>query len=205
MIRHLLNWILVHRADQLVRWMSPYLPRGGAVIDIGAGTGHTVQALQQQSPGLNVVEVDVVNIRVIPGNAVLFDGYQLPFADGQFSAAIMIFVLQYCNEPQILLRNLHHVMNGPVMVIQSTYHGRLGHWWLQTFDFLWGPIAFQVARICGLVHTSKHALDGKTFYTLPELIQLFQRAGFQVQLLETKPLFPMPMSYHIFRLEKICI
>lgn len=205
MVRHLLNWVLVCRASQLVRWISPYLPQDGVVIDVGAGTGHTVQALRQQHPSLNTVEVDVVNIRVVPGNAVLFDGYRLPFADGQFSAAIMIFVLQYCNEPQALLRNLHQVMNGPVVLVQSTYHGRLGYCWLRTFDFLWGPIAFRVARICGLVDTSEHALDGKTFYTLPELMRLFQQAGFQVQLLETKLLFPMTMSYHILRLEKICI
>ena len=203
MIRHFLNWILVRRAGQLVRWISPYLPQDGVVIDVGAGTGHTIQAVRRQHPDLDSVEVDVVNIRVVPGNAVLFDGYRLPFVDGQFSAAIVIFVLQYCNKPQTLLRNLHPMMNGPILLIQSTYHSRFGYWWLRAFDFLWGPIAFHIARIFGLVHTSEHALDGKTFYTLSELTQLVEQAGFHVQLLETKPLFPMPMSYHILRLEKI--
>ncbi|NOK63702.1 MAG: hypothetical protein GFH27_549379n45 [Chloroflexi bacterium AL-W] len=204
MLRYLLNWILVHRAGQLVQWISSYLPQRGVVVDIGAGTGHTVQALRQLHPDLDTVEVDVVNIRVVHGNAVLFDGHRLPFSDGQFSAAIMIFVLQYCNQPQALLRNIHRVADGPVLLIQSTYSGRLGYGWLRAYDFLWGPVAFHVARMCGLVSQPEHALDGTMFYTISELTNLFQQAGFQVQILATKSLFLMPINYHIFRLEKIC-
>ncbi len=201
MLKHLLHHVLHRRAQGLARWIAPHLPQHGYAADIGAGTGHNTHALRQRT-GLTFIDIDVVNMRVVPGQAVLFDGTTLPFADQSFTCACLIFVLPYVARPLPLLQEVYRITDGPVFVVQSTYSGPVGEQILGIYDYVWGPVAFQVARATGLITTPSHALQCRTFYTRPNLSALFRAAGFHVHLLDSWPWHVVPVYYDLFCLER---
>src|SRR6185436_20213782 len=60
-MKRFLEFVLQSRAAGLARPLLPHLPPSGRVLDLGSGTGHTVQALRRYT-SLSFVEADVVNM-----------------------------------------------------------------------------------------------------------------------------------------------
>lgn len=199
-MKWIMNQILSRRADELADRLRPHLPPGGRVLDIGSGTGHTALALRRRAP-LEVVQADVTDLSVVGARPIRFDE-TLPFADGAFAAALILFVLQYPGDPLRLLREAARVTAGPLLVVQSTYCGRLGHATLRANEFLWGPVAFLVARRVGLVGPCPFTLAARRLFTRPELRDLFQHAGLRVRTWHAQPWPVVPISYDLFILER---
>ena len=149
-MKWIMERLLRRRAERLVRFILPELPAIGRILDVGSGTGHNADCLAGIAP-LDVIEADVVDIHLVGRGPVLFDGKTLPFPDAHFSASILLFVLQYAAEPELLLSETRRVTSGRVMVLQSIYSGRIGHWVLRAWDFLTGRFALLVAGTLGLI------------------------------------------------------
>ncbi len=195
-----MNLILSRRAGKLADRLGPHLPHGGRILDIGSGTGHTAQALHRRAP-LEVVQADVTDLSVVGAPPIRFDE-TLPFADDAFAAALMLFVLQYPGDPLRLLREAGRITAGPLLVVQSTYCGRLGRAALGANEFLWGPVAFLVARCAGLVSPCEFTLAARRLFTRAELRDLFRHAGLRVCAWHAQPWPVVPVGYDLFILER---
>lgn len=200
-MRAILNQILIFRASRLVRRIIPHLPQTGRGLDIGSGTGHTVQALRRRGSLLSFTEADVVDIHVAGPGPVLFDR-ALPFADDTFACASILFVLSYPGDPLPLLREVNRVTAGPVLVMQATYNGRLGYLALRINEFLWGPLAFGVARMAGLIGKRPFTLGVHCLFTRQSLQALFERAGLAIRAIYPQRWPGLPVSHDLFILER---
>jgi SAM-dependent methyltransferase len=180
MTKRLMEALLRRRAARLVRFMMPELPAVGPILDVGSGTGHNAECLAGISR-LPVIEADVVDIHAIGRGPVLFDGRMLPFDNAEFSASILLFVLQYASDPESLLSEIRRVTAGPVMVLQSSYRGRIGHFILRAREVVTGRLAFFVCRWLGLVSATTCALHPRRFFTGQNLENVFAAAGFRVR------------------------
>lgn len=200
----LLDYIMRRRAAQLAHTLAPHLPAQGIVLDVGAGTGHNSHALRRHT-ALTVVDADVVQMRVLPGDAVLYDGLRLPFADNTFTAALLVFVLHYVTNPVVLLCEVGRVTRGAVLLLQTTYRGRVGARVARGYDYLWGPAAFQVARWLRWVPATNHAMTAHQFYTRPHLAAVAQQAGFVAHHVAVLPWGGVPVAYDLLRLEPLAL
>jgi hypothetical protein len=97
-----------------------------------------------------------------------------------FDGLILLFVLQYPVSPEQLLRECRRVTNGPLLIIQSTYRGRLGRIVLAIREFFWGRFALKIATLAGLVHPVNCSLQPRHVFTRFELSELFARVGLVV-------------------------
>lgn len=203
-MKYLLDHTLRRRARALAGHLAAHLPQRGYVLDVGAGTGHNSQMLRQIAALklVNFVDADVVNMRVVPGDAVLFDGVRLPFPPQTFACTLLIFVLHYVDQPLSLLQEIQRVTSGPVLLLQTTYTGKAGALIAQSYDYLWGPVAFTVARAVGLVTAQQHALQASQFYTRQRLWALVTQAGFVPQLLTSFPWPGVPVRYDLVSLTR---
>ena len=196
----ILDFVMTRRAATLAERLRPFLPAAGRGLDIGAGTGHNVQALQARSQ-VRFVEIDLTDLRVIEGIGVCYDGQVLPFADQTFQCALLIFILQYPPNPAHALREAKRVTQGPLLVVQSTYQGAVGRWGLRVNEILWGPVAFAAARLLRWVKADQFTLNPQCVFTRPELYDLFQTEGLRVSHLQPRPWPGLPISYDLFILE----
>ena len=178
-MKWLIETLLRRRAKRLIQFILPDLPATGQILDVGSGTGHNAHSLTNASP-LTVIEADVVDLHSIGPGPILFDGTVLPFRDAEFSASILLFVLQYTANPESLLRETRRVTSGRVMVLQSTYVGKIGHLVLTAWDFLTGRCPLFVAGALGLVNSNTTSLHPQRFFTRQSLESILNASGFQI-------------------------
>jgi SAM-dependent methyltransferase len=199
-VKWIMDRLLQRRAERLIRFILPELPPIGPILDVGSGTGHNADCLAGIAP-LQVIEADVVDIHLVGRGPVLFDGKALPFPDAQFSASILLFVLQYAAEPELLLKETSRVTSGRVMVLQSIYSGRIGHSVLRAWDFLTGRLAFLVASAFGLISARTSALRPEQLFTRESLEQLLGKSGFRVLAVRRLDALAVHVSRELYVLE----
>jgi ubiquinone/menaquinone biosynthesis C-methylase UbiE len=111
----------------MVAAFDPWLPPGGAVLDVGTGTGHVAERIR--AIGSTVVGCDVVDLRMCGIPFVLCDGGALPFCEGSFDAVLLITVLHHVPAARhgALLAEALRVLRvgGRLVVFEDTYHGRI--------------------------------------------------------------------------------
>jgi len=117
-----------------------------SALDVGAGTGRTVQRLRQDAVGLKrVVGIEPVAELVAEGHAkgvpadmlVVGDGRALPFADQSFDVVIETGVLHHVAKPRAVVREMLRVARRGVFLSDSNRFGQ-------------GPLLARLAKL-GLV------------------------------------------------------
>ena len=109
----------------------------------------------------------------------LFDGHRLRRPDGDCDAVLLAFVLQYAEDPAALLQEASRLARRRVLVVQSSFEGRLARLLLGIREHLWGPVALGVARTFGLVGRFESSLVTRRHYRRGELRELFARCGLE--------------------------
>ncbi len=112
----------------------PIVPKS-PVLDLGAGEGFVGHAVQQAT-GAQVMLVDVVDFNQTQLPLVVYDGRNLPYADGQFEFTVVSFVLHHSEDAERTLSEAIRVTNGPVAVLESVYVTPWQHWLLDQLDRL---------------------------------------------------------------------
>ena len=161
--------------------VGAWLPTEGPLLDLGSGTGHLSARLEREL-GLEVVTADVSDIHVVgPPPVSIVDGV-IPFEKGTFSAALLLFILAYPNDPGGVLMEVARVTRGPIILMQSLHSGRLGYAWLRVREFLWTNVAFHVSKVLGYVpRDAKFTMRTRRFYTAQELRREVLAAGLRIR------------------------
>ena len=181
MLKPLLDAVMERRARQLVEQVRAWLPAEGPVLDLGSGTGHLSARLEREL-GLEVVTADVSDIHVVgPPPVSIADGI-LPFEEGTFSGALLLFMLTYPSDPSGVLAEAARVTRGPIILVQSLHSGRLGYAWLRVREFLWTFVGFHVSKVLGYVPSdAEFTMRPLRFYTAQELRREVVAAGLRIR------------------------
>jgi ubiquinone/menaquinone biosynthesis C-methylase UbiE len=186
----MLDAVMERRARQLMEQVGAWLPTEGRLLDLGSGTGHLSARLEQEL-GLEMVTADVSDMHVVGRPPVLIADEVLPFEEGTFSAALLVFMLTYPNDPAGVLREVARVTRGPIIVMQSLHSGRLGYAWLRVREFLWTFVAFHVSKVLGYVpRDAEFTMSPRRFYTAQELRREVVAAGLRIRSRWEKPVLP---------------
>ncbi|HEU0077070.1 MAG TPA: methyltransferase domain-containing protein [Longimicrobiaceae bacterium] len=190
MLKSIFDAVMERRSRRLIEQVGAWLPPGGAVLDLGSGTGHLSARLEREL-GLEVVTADVSDLHVMGPPPVLIADGVLPFEEGTFSAALLFFMLHYPDDPAGLLAEAARVTRGPIILVQSLYSGRLGYAWLRVREFLWTTVAFHVSRLIGYVPPeAEFTMHARRFYTAHELRRELAAAGLRVRARRERPVLP---------------
>lgn len=190
MLKAKFDAVMERRASKLVDHVRAWLPTEGPLLDLGSGTGH-VSALLERDLGLEVVTADVSDIHVVGRPPVLIADGVLPFEEGTFSAALLLFMLAYPNDPTAVLAEAARVTRGPIVLVQSLHSDRIGYAWLRVREFLWTIVAFHVSKIAGYVaRDARFTMNTRRFYTAQELQRDVSAAGLRVRSRRERPVLP---------------
>ncbi|MFE6857523.1 class I SAM-dependent methyltransferase [Nocardia sp. NPDC057668] len=190
-LRARLDRAAAQRAGRIAARVAPHLPVGGRVIDIGSGTGHNTEALRAVTAS-SFVETDVVDMHVAGPAPVLCADGALPFADNAFEAALVLHVLQFPTDATVLLREAGRVAPR-IIVLQSTVGGPAGHAALVVRGFLFGRLAFRIARAVGYVAPTPQALRVLRVFSRADVRAAAAAAGLRVTAFEADR-FPVPFG-----------
>ena len=190
MLKSLLDAAMERRARQLMERVSAWLPADGPVLDLGSGTGHLSARLEREL-GLEVVTADVSDIHVVGRPPILIADGALPFGEGTYTAALLIFMLAYPNDPASVLREAARVTRGPVILVQSLHSNRVGYAWLRVREFFWTIVAFNVSKLVGYIsRDATFAMSTRRFYTAQELRRDVVAAGLRIRSQHERPVLP---------------
>ena len=158
-----------------------WLPTEGPLLDLGSGTGHLSARLERELK-LQVVTADVSDIHVVgPPPVSIVDGV-LPFEEGTFSGALLLFMLTYPNDPAGVLMEVARVTRGPIILMQSLHSDRVGYAWLRIREFFWTTVGFHVSKVLGYVpRDAEFAMRPRRFYTAQELRREVLAAGLRIR------------------------
>ena len=191
---------MVRRALALTVRLRGTLVSGCRVADIGSGSGHNA-ACSRMTFGVEVDEFDIADLHWVGAGPVVWDGTCVPAATAEYDVTTLLFVLQYVPHPADLLQELRRICSGRVLVLQSTYRGRWGCIALACREFVWGRIAFYVARLAGVIRAQACPLVPQRHFTREELRQIFDVSGFRVVSEEPDEWCGMNVSRDLYVLE----
>jgi ubiquinone/menaquinone biosynthesis C-methylase UbiE len=192
--------ILEQRASRLYKWIGNDLPQTGHVLDIGSGTGHNVQEFSKRT-ALSYVETDVVNMSLTARHPILFDGKNLPFKQKAFRCILLCFVLQYIPDPLAFLQEISRITAHKVIVVQSTYKGRFGQYFLKGREFVQGRFIFYVCKYLRIIPDCSCSLSPKNYFLRETLQEIFLQTGFTIESFKVKewPGFSISRDVYVLR------
>lgn len=100
------------------------------VLEVGAGDGSILQYLDEMdfAPELDALEIAPSGVELIRSKNLkhlrsvqTFDGYQIPFADGEFDLVILSHVLEHVEFERMLLRELKRVSKFQIIEVPRDY------------------------------------------------------------------------------------
>jgi SAM-dependent methyltransferase len=189
-VKPILDAIMERRARRLMEQVRAWLPTEGPVLDLGSGTGHLSARLERET-GLEVITADVSDIHVVGPRPVSIADGVLPFEAETFSAALLLFMLAYPNDPAGVLTEAARVTRGPIILMQSLHSGRVGYAWLRVREFLWTIVAFHVSKVFGYVPpAAEFRMRTRRFYTAQELRREVVAAGLRIRSRWERPVLP---------------
>jgi SAM-dependent methyltransferase len=190
MLKSLFDAVMERRSDALIEQVGAWLPTEGPVLDLGSGTGHLSAQLERER-GIEVVTADVSDMHVVGRPPVLIADGALPFEDGTFSAALLLFMLAYPSDPAGVLAEAARVTRGPLILVQTLHANRLGHAWLRVREFLWTIVAFHVSKVIGYVpREAEFSMHTRRFFTDATLRRELAAAGLRVRARRERPVLP---------------
>ncbi len=128
------GWLAEIRRLELDR-ISAFLPRGGRVLDFGAGPGDQALKLKELGFEVDAVDLQTSSPRASPVFPVRsYDGRILPFPDACFDAVMSSNVLEHVKDLPATLRELARVLKpGGTMV--HVVPSSAWRWWSTLAEF----------------------------------------------------------------------
>jgi malonyl-CoA O-methyltransferase len=165
--------------DELLERLDLLRMRPARVLDLGAGLGQAARALATRYPRAEVVALDLAlgmlagaagpGEEAPPFSRVAADAAALPLADGSVDMIVSSLMLQWCNDPDLVLRECRRVLR----------RGGVLH--LATF----GPDTLVELRRAWEAADGRHAHVSR-FVDMHDLGEAMVRAGFAEPVLDVE-------------------
>ena len=184
-----LHFFMRRRARRLYKRIASFLPKEGKVLDIGSGTGHNGTEILHHTD-LELTEADVVDMNLSQRPPVIFDGKNLPFEHADFSTVLMIYILQYVEDPHALIREAKRVAQDKVVIMQTVSREGPGRWLLHFYEWACGRGPFFVVRFLGILKTATCPLWVEKQFSGKAVLQLIEETGGGLLKYESDGIFP---------------
>jgi SAM-dependent methyltransferase len=187
MLKSIFDAVMERRARQLIQQVGAWLPTEGPLLDLGSGTGHLSARLEREL-GLEVVTADVSDMHVVGRPPILIADGILPFEEGTYTAALLIFMLAYPNDPAGLLAEVARVTRGSIILMQTLHSNRFGYVRLRIREFIWTIVAFHASKLLGYVPPeAEFSMNTRRFYTDDALRRDVVMAGLRIRSRRERP------------------
>ena len=176
------SFVLQRREDVLARGIASILPSGvQSALDVGCGDGIIAHAVAEQTPGLQMQGVEVLDRKTCRISYALFDGKTLPFPDRYFDFVELVDVLHHTENIEDLVGECARVSRGHVVIKDHIWSNRLDFAILRFMDWV-GNRAYGVNLIYNYQKKS-------------QWLQIFKRRGLEVsQWNQEIGLYPFPFN-----------
>jgi SAM-dependent methyltransferase len=128
--------VFSRRVRVLAKHLSEMLPKNASVLDVGAGDGTIARLVMNARPDLTIRGVDILARKESHIPVTLFDGTTLPFADGEFDAAMMVDVLHHAAQQERLLSEMRRVVKRAIVIKDHVVQGVLARQTLAFMDWV---------------------------------------------------------------------
>ena len=115
---------------------------------------------------------------------MLFDGMHLPLPDDEVDVSLVIHALSYSEDPVALLREAGRVASRGVLLIQSTYDGPWGRFFLLVRAWVQGRLSFWLCRALGLIPPVPDPLRARRMFSREHLETIVGHSGLLLRRLE---------------------
>lgn len=178
-MHRLLHSQFVHagRIRRLAGYLSPLIPRGASLLDIGCGDGKLARGIASTRRDIAVQGVDVVLRRTSEIPTQIYEGRRVPYPDGAFDISMLIDVLHHAEDPTHLLREASRVSRGGVLVKDHVAESALDQWILRSMDY---------------IANARHGLRlPQRYWSWPEWSAVFEELGLhRMETIELVKLYP---------------
>ena len=129
------HFVSPRRVRVLSALLSPLIPSGASVLDIGCGDGAIAALIRRTRSDLSITGVD---LSLRPGceiDAVVYDGKRLPFPDASRDICLFVDVLHHATDMANLLQDACRVARRGVLVKDHLCHTRADRAILTAMDW----------------------------------------------------------------------
>jgi len=126
--------LMRRRARRKWHWMRQHAPRGGRLLDLGAGEGFV--GLEASSDGYDVHLADVVDFHRVDLPFTHIGSDRLPFEQNAFDGVLLAYVLHHSAHPERVLSEACRVASKRVIVLESVVETAWDRSWLPRADRL---------------------------------------------------------------------
>jgi ubiquinone/menaquinone biosynthesis C-methylase UbiE len=104
--------------------LRKYIFPQNKVLDIGAGSGHIAQIIEQETKA-RVIKLDLADLRTNmtkDDHFVIADAHSLPFKDKAVDVATLIDILHHCRNQERIIKEAKRVVKpkGKIIIIEDT-------------------------------------------------------------------------------------
>lgn len=141
--------------------VEKYISSDSAILDIGAGNCNIAETLIND--GYKVTAIDVKDLSLVKNiKPLLYDGNKLPFENGRFDVALLLFVLHHCKEPDKIIREAARVAK-KIIIMEDVFDNVLEKYVTFAIDSLLNQEFFNHP------HSNKRDLEWKKLFSDLEL------------------------------------
>ena len=131
------SMVFGRRVEALSAALAEALPAGPLqVLDLGCGDGQIALGVMRLRPEITISGVDVMLRPLTHIPVTLYDGCDLPFADGSFDYVTIVDVLHHTDHPQDVLKEAARVARQGVAVKDHLREGLLAGPTLRMMDWV---------------------------------------------------------------------
>lgn len=157
----------IKRAEEVAKNLEKYASSDSAILDIGAGNCNIAEALIND--GYKVTAIDVKDLSLAKNiKPLLYDGSKLPFENGRFDAALLLFVLHHCKEPDKIVREAARVAK-KIIIMEDVFDNSLEKYVTFAIDSLLNQEFFDHP------HSNKQDAEWKKLFSNLALTVEFQK------------------------------
>lgn len=161
------GYIQDRRVHVLAGQLSPLMPQGATLLDVGCGDGRLCARILESRGDVQIKGVDVLERSQSYFPVDLFDGRTIPANDGSFDVVMFVDVLHHTEDPMVLLREAVRVARRHIIIkdhlldrpfakptlrfmdgIGNTRYGvatPYNYWHEKTWRQAWGEVGLTVA------------------------------------------------------------
>lgn len=174
------RFIFSRRTKVLADCISPLIPRGARVLDVGCGDGTIDAMLQESRPDIAVQGIDILVRERTHIPVTSFDGSKIPFSGNSFDVVLLVDVLHHTIDPRLMLAEAARV--GASVIIKD--HLREG------------KLASTTLRLMDWVGNARHGVVlPYNYWTRAQWQRAFHELGLAVESALSPALYPAPLSW----------